>query len=136
MLTVQTLKSLRIHPAFAALARRPSRRARTAPLRNRCGYSLGKLGFAVEEGESVWHSFPRPFTDELRLYEAVRGLSDHDLARLQTLLAALSFGQDNCDRLDTHDSLFNRVARDLSVDMRNHWRPDASFFAKRNREQL
>src|SRR5260221_1943437 len=55
---------------------------------------------------------------------------------LQTLLAALSFGQGNCDRLDTSDSLFNRVARDLSVDMKNHWRPDAVFFGKRNREQL
>ena len=63
-------------------------------------------------------------------------MSDHDLAGLQTLLAALSFGQENCDRLDTSDSLFNRVARDLSVDMKNHWRPDAAFFGKRNREQL
>ena len=96
----------------------------------------GKLGFAIEEGESVWSSFPPPFTEELALYEAVRGLSDHDLAGLQTLLAALSFGQGNCDRLDTSDSLFNRVARDLSVDMKNHWRPDAAFFGKRNREQL
>ena len=52
------------------------------------------------------------------------------------MLAALSFGQENCDRLDTSDSLFNRVARDLSVDMRKHWRPDAAFFGKRNREQL
>ena len=68
--------------------------------------------------------------------EAVRGLSDHDLAGLQTLLAALSFGQGNCDRLDTSDSLFNRVARDLNVDMKNHWRPDAAFFGKRDREQL
>jgi ParB family chromosome partitioning protein len=28
------------------------------------------------------------------------------------------------------------VARDLSVEMRKHWRPDFSFFNKRNREQL
>ena len=66
----------------------------------------------------------------------MRGLSDHDLAGLQTLLAALSFGREDCDRLDGSDSLFNRVARDLSVDMKNHWRPDAAFFGKRNREQL
>jgi hypothetical protein len=37
--------------------------------------------------------------------------------------------QGNCDRLDTSDSLFNRVARDLNVDMKNHWRPDAAFLA-------
>ena len=135
VLTVQALKSLRIHPAFAALAKEEWQSA-YAVMEVQAKAFAGKLGFTFEEGESVWHSFPPPFTDELRLYEAVRGLSDHDLAQLQTLLASLSFGQDNCDRLDTSNSLFNRVARDLSVDMRNHWRPDASFFAKRNREQL
>jgi hypothetical protein len=60
-------------------------------------------------------------------------LSDHDLILLQTLLTVLSFGQVDCERLDTSDSLCNRVARDLSIDMRNHWRPDSSFFAKPNR---
>jgi ParB family transcriptional regulator, chromosome partitioning protein len=35
----------------------------------------------------------------------------------------------------TH-SLFNRVARDLAGDMRNHWRPDRSFFERRARDQL
>jgi len=66
----------------------------------------------------------------------VKGLSDHDLTGLQTLLTVLSFGQVDCDRLGTQDSLFNRVARDLNIDMRKHWRPDASFFGKRSREQL
>ena len=36
----------------------------------------------------------------------------------------------------TEDSLFNRVARDLSVDMRYHWHPDRSFFERRTRDQL
>ena len=84
----------------------------------------------------MWDSFPPSFTDELTLYEAVRGFSDHDLAELQTLLTALSFGQEDCRGSIPGDSLFNRVARDLSVDMRNHWSPDASFFAKRTRDQL
>jgi len=52
------------------------------------------------------------------------------------LLSALVFGQSGCQRLDTQDSLFNRVARGLSVDMRNHWRPDRSFFERRTRDQL
>lgn len=66
----------------------------------------------------------------------MRGLSDPDLNGLQVLLTALSFGQETCDRLDAKDSLFNRVARDLGVNMKNHWRPDAAFLGKRNREQL
>jgi ParB family chromosome partitioning protein len=84
----------------------------------------------------VWDCLPPAFTKDLALYAAVRGLSDADLNGLQVLLTALSFGQENCDRLDAKDSLFNRVARDLAVDMKNHWRPDAAFLGKRNREQL
>jgi ParB family chromosome partitioning protein len=70
------------------------------------------------------------------VYEAVRGLSDHDLDQLETLLTALVFGQEFCQRLDTGDSLFNRVARDLCVDMRYHWHPDRSFLERRTRDQL
>ena len=70
------------------------------------------------------------------LYEAVQALGDHQLEQLHTLLSALAFGQEICERLDTSDSLFNRVARDLGADMRNHWRPDRAFLERRNREQL
>jgi ParB family chromosome partitioning protein len=66
----------------------------------------------------------------------VRGLSDHELDQLETLLSALVFGQVGCQRLDSGDSLFNRVARDLCVDMRYHWHPDRSFFERRTRDQL
>jgi ParB family chromosome partitioning protein len=70
------------------------------------------------------------------LTRPVRGLSDHDLDQLETLLTALVFGQEICQRLDTGDSLFNRVARDLCVDMRYHWHPDRSFLERRTRDQL
>ena len=136
VLIVRTLNGLRLHEAFPALGKEAEPQGAYRVLEEQARCFAAKLGFEIEEGESVWSSFPPPFTDELALYEAVRGFSDHDLAGLQSLLAALSFGQGNCDRLDTSDSLFNRVARDLSVDMKNHWRPDAAFFGKRNREQL
>jgi hypothetical protein len=60
--------------------------------------------------------------------EGSRGLSDHEIEQFETLLSAFVFGQIACQRLDTQDSLFNRVARDLSVDMRNHWRPGPQLF--------
>src|SRR5438067_1626823 len=90
----------------------------------------------MDAEEALWAQFPPLDADELSLYEAVRGLSDHDLEQLETLLTALVFGQEFCQRLDTQDSLFNRVARDLCVDMRYHWHPDRSFFERRTREQL
>jgi ParB family chromosome partitioning protein len=120
------LASFRVHPAFPALAKFESAAALFAD----------KLGLAGEEGESVWTRF-QPFRrDDTAFYDAVKGLSDDDLTGLQTLLTVLSFGQENCDRLDTGDSLFNRVAGDLAVDMRSHWRPDEAFLAKRSRTQL
>ena len=70
------------------------------------------------------------------LYEALKALSDEDLDRLHLLLTVLAFGQGNCSRLDTGDTLFNRVARDLGADMRAYWRPDTEFLSRRTRTQL
>jgi ParB family chromosome partitioning protein len=95
-----------------------------------------KLGCAIEEGEPAWKQLRSPDADDLTVYEAVRGLSDHDLEQLEALLIVLTFGQGDCQRLDARDSLFNRVARDLAVDMRNHWTPDRSFLERRTRDQL
>ena len=136
VMTARTLKDFRPHEAFKALAKEADPQGAYRVLEEQARSFAGKLGFTIEEGESVWDHFPPAFIEELALYEAVRSLCDHDLSSLQILLAALAFGQENCDRLDTADSLFNRVARDLAVDMKNHWRPDAAFLGKRNREQL
>ena len=51
----------------------------------------------------------------LALYQAVQGLSDDDLNRLNTLLVLLSFGQSSIDALETGETLFSRVAADLAV---------------------
>lgn len=136
VMIVRSLKEFRPHESFKALASVPDPQGAYRVLEGQARQFAERFGFVIEEGESVWDSFPPAFTDELTLYETVRGFSDHDLAELQILLTSLSFGQENCERLDGRDSLFNRVARDLNVDMKNHWRPDAAFFGKRNRDQL
>lgn len=70
-------------------------------------------------------------------YEALKDLSDEDLDNLHSLLTILCFGQLSCDRLDTYeDSLFNRVAQDLKVDMASCWIPDEQFLKRRNLSQL
>ncbi|MCZ7641496.1 MAG: hypothetical protein M5U33_00445 [Pseudorhodoplanes sp.] len=136
VMVTRMLDGFRPHEAFKALAKEADPQGAYRALEEQARAFAGKLGFAVEERESVWDCLPPTFTKDLALYEAVRGLSDADLNGLQVLLTALSFGQENCARLDAKDSLFNRVARDLAVDMKNHWRPDAAFLGKRNREQL
>ncbi|HVU19478.1 MAG TPA: ParB/RepB/Spo0J family partition protein [Rhizomicrobium sp.] len=136
VMVVRMLKDFRSHDAVRTLAKEKEPQSAYRVLEGQAAQFAAKLGFAVDEGESIWTNFPPYGAGELALYEAVRGLSDHDLNALQVLLTALSFGQENCDRLDARDSLFNRVARDLNVDMKNHWRPDVAFLSKRNREQL
>jgi len=133
---VERLTGFEAHEAIRSLAKETEPQSAYAVLAGQARQFAGKLGCAIEESESVWTQFPSPDADDLDLYEAVRGLSDHELEQLETLLIALTFGQHVCQRLDARDSLFNRVARDLGVDMRNHWRPDRSFLERRTREQL
>jgi ParB family chromosome partitioning protein len=70
------------------------------------------------------------------LYESIGRLSDDELDRLIVLLPILCFGQRDATRLDTGESLMNRVAVDLSVGMRTWWKPDAAFLSALRRDQI
>lgn len=84
----------------------------------------------------AWERLTRGRRDPGDLYAAVERLSDADLAALHALLVALSFGQRGEAVDDDEASPFNRTARDLDIDMRDWWRPDAMFLNGRTREQL
>jgi ParB family chromosome partitioning protein len=131
---VDRLMQYQPHEALTALEKEAEPQSAYAVIDGQVRQFAAKLGFAIEADTSVWAQFPR--LDDLSLYEAVRGLSDHELDQLETLLSAVVFGQIGCQRLDDEDSLFNRVARDLCVDMRYHWHPDRSFLERRTRDQL
>jgi ParB family transcriptional regulator, chromosome partitioning protein len=133
---VDRLMRLRPHEAMTALAKEAEPQSAYAVIEGQVRQFAAKLGFAVEAETPIWTQLDPWHRGDLALYEAVRGLSDHELDQLETLLSALVFGQIVCQRLDTEDSLFNRVARDLSVDMRYHWHPDRRFFERRTRDQL
>ncbi|MCI0466830.1 MAG: ParB/RepB/Spo0J family partition protein [Beijerinckiaceae bacterium] len=125
------------HEALPALAREPDRQSSYSVLERQARLYALKLGFSLAgDDEHGWKAFPPRFVDAPAIYEAVKKFSDHELDELHTLLAALSFGQQSCDRLDCSNSLFNRVAQDLNADMKNHWRPGRAFLARRTREQL
>lgn len=88
------------------------------------------------EDSAAWSRLLTGRKDAPGLYEAVKALDDEELDALLVLLPVLCFGQGNGERLDTEDSLFNRVARDLGADMRQHWQPDEDFLKRRTRDQL
>jgi len=130
------LVNLVSHEGVQQLAKHDEPGSAYAALESQARLFAGWLGFEIDDERPFWLQFPPRPGDAPALYEAIRGLSDHELEQLHTLIAALAFGQANCERLDTRDSLFNRVARDLGADMRNHWRIDRAFLERRSREQL
>jgi ParB family transcriptional regulator, chromosome partitioning protein len=70
------------------------------------------------------------------LYEAIGKLSDEELDRLTILLPVLCFGQQEPDALDVGKSLFNRVAIELGINMREWWVPDTTFLSGIRRDDL
>ena len=84
----------------------------------------------------AWETLLRLQKEPLALYEAVTALDDAALDALHLLLTTLTFGQGNMDALDDGASLFNRVASDLGVSMRDHWCPDEAFLTRRRKDQL
>lgn len=73
---------------------------------------------------------------DVDIYERLAALNDADLDRLLLLMVVLCFGQDDLEALDTEQSLFNRLAVDLAIDMRAWWTPDTVFLAMLRRDQL
>jgi hypothetical protein len=136
---VHELTRLSAHGAVSALAK-SSPQISYEVIEAQAGIAVRLLNLTPDEGDTAWQTLAAcghlGDTDELALYSRIKTLSDAELDQLRLVLAVLPFGQDNCDRLDSGESLFNAVATDLKADMRNHWRPDADFLNRRNREQL
>ena len=122
---IERLRNIRLHESLKQLSRQIEQGAAYGVIAEQVRLVMGWLGIAAQEGEKLWAQFPLGRVGELALYEAVASLSEHQLEQANSLLAALSFGQEVCERLDTRDSLFNRVARDLGADMRRQWRVNA-----------
>ena len=93
--------------------------------------------FAEAQEDTTWRSFYDLRISSADAYDRTKALSEIELEAVQVFLEVLEFGQDFVERLDTNkDSLFNKVALDLNVDMRNYWRPDEAFLKRRNKVQL
>jgi ParB family chromosome partitioning protein len=137
---VHELLALKAHEALRGLASAPAHQISYEVIEAQAGVVLRLLGLEPPEGDTAWQALGNIdgllSTAPLQLYRQVKTLSDAELEQVRLVLAVLPFGQVNCERLDAGDSLFNAVATDLKVDMRNHWRPDADFLNRRTRDQL
>ncbi len=103
------------------------------------GELADRLGLRPTEGNgSQGHEVGRLIAScgALSLYEALGRLSDDELDRLAVMLPVLCFGQEDVSAFDTGDSLFNRIAADLGMEMRQWWVPDGTFLSGLLREQV
>ncbi len=137
---VHELLSLKAHEALRGLMSSAPHQISYEVIEAQAGVVLRLLDLEPLDGDTAWQALgniDRLFTTApLQMYRQIKTLSDAELDQLRLVIAVLPFGQTTCDRLDSEDSLFNAVATDLKVDMRNHWRPDADFLNRRTREQL
>lgn len=131
------------HPALAYFAQADGQPTAYLAIEREAQDVVSALGL----GDAKRHAYARPvrgaweqlLTDTKNptaLYEVVQGFSDAELDQLHLFLTALTFGQGNMDVLDAGDSLFNRVAADLDVAMRDGWVPDEAFLTRRRKDQL
>ncbi len=96
-----------------------------------------RLGLSAEDGgQSTGVHRLMTGRGAVVLREAIEQFSDDELDRLMVLLPVLCFGQQDLDRLDSSDSVFNAVAQSLGVDMRDWWTPDETFLGMLRRDQL
>ena len=123
------------HKAFGSFEAALDQPSAYKTLENEAKAMADLLGENVSIAPS-WRIICNYHENEAALYAALEKLSDSDLERLLTFVLVMSFGQRYCDELDTEASVFNAVARDLKVDMGQHWMPDRAFLEKRNTEQL
>lgn len=99
---------------------------------------LSDLNIQVSEDEPLWKTFGYHFdNDQEAAYDAIQSLTDEQIEAFLVFLEVCEFGQAFADRLDIHEgSLFNKIAKDLAVDMRDYWRPDEGFLKRRSKVQL
>ncbi|MCG8491691.1 MAG: hypothetical protein MI743_08775, partial [Sneathiellales bacterium] len=102
------------------------------PLYNKLGLSSDVMEYICRP-----HGLYCNGLESINIYEALKCLTDQELEAFHLNLTVLCFGQYSLDKLDTDpNSLFNRVAQDLGVDMRAHWKPDETFLKRRNVQQI
>ena len=95
------------------------------------------LKLEVGAEDRAYRTLQYDIHDDEELYGILKTLSDSDLDEVLAFTAIASFGQYGCDTPDTdEESLFNLVAQDVKVEIRNHWTPDITFLQGRTQKQL
>lgn len=133
--------SLHLHQCLAFFADEENTSASFDTLKNALHTALSNAMIIDEEGVSDFMQASYGIGCDTRrsvdYYMSLKHLSNEELDSLHLLLTISCFGQLQCYRLDTQEeSLFNLVAKDLKIDMREKWMPDEAFLKRKNLSQL
>ena len=135
---VKKICGFKAHPALSYFAQSEETSSKSYDKMNGVCVEILSL-FKETDEDSTWEDLAYLFNcyDNTESYNALKSLLDSQLDEIHTLFTALEFGAVYLDVLDTCDeSLFNKVAMDLNVDMREFWTADEGFLKRRNKIQL
>jgi ParB family transcriptional regulator, chromosome partitioning protein len=134
---LRALERLQPHKSFDKLADLPDQHRAYGVIEKQARQVVKILGLALDDDGNAMNKlmYGLPYTADL--YEVLKTLSDEQLDEVLEFVTIVEFGQYNCETPDTdEDSLFNLVAQDIQVEMRNHWTPDITFLNGRTQSQL
>lgn len=130
--------SLKAHEALRALAKQPGS-SNAYELIDTCAQKLlGKLGVRAEtkDGPPSWARLHDAAGDWTPAISSIRSLSGVELDALIAMLVILCLGVEHMEAAEPEGTFFSGLAKDLALDMRKVWTPDAVFLAGLQRDDL
>lgn len=130
--------SLRAHEGLRELARRPGSSIAYELIDGSARKLLGKLGLGAElaNGPPSWARLHRAGANWAQVISGIRSLNGIELDALIALLVILCFGIERMEGAEPEVSFFTGLAKDLTLDMRKVWTPDAEFLGGLRRDDL
>jgi ParB family chromosome partitioning protein len=125
-----------VHTCLTALAAWDKKPRAFVSVHAEASHFLNRVGMSLDDHEGIPTWSGANGYSPLKLYQALQAFSDENLERITELAVLLSFGQSGIEKLDTEDSLFNRVAADVGLAMRDWWTPDSAFLELMRKDQL
>ena len=127
---------IEVHPCLTSFATSEQKPRAFALVHAEASHLFNRVGLSLDHSERLPTWTGANGNSPLELYDAIQAFSDEDLERIMGLVILLSFGQCGIDKLDTETSMFNRVAADTALALRDCWTPDEEFLALMRKDQL
>lgn len=135
---LNALYNLEPHKGLDKISELPDQQSAFAAIDKQASHICKIMGVEVQAEEYAFEavcSEAHGYKEDI--FQSLQTLSDQELDEILAFATIIKFGQVSCDEPDTREnSLFNLVATDIQVEMRDHWTPDITFLNGRTQSQL